>query len=191
MEQVRAALVLVAALLALLLSTPGLDDLRPDELSTPEEQARERAKWPGVAVDVATAVARFNEHVRVPLVDALVPLEVPFRLKQSWSLYTDGPKRVMRLEVRVDGRVVSRTGDPDYPWLTDALQSRRLRAMVARLVKEGESRNERGLTRWVGRRASEDFPGCQEVILAAMWGEWPGEELREHHRFVVRAPEWQ
>lgn len=194
----RAVLVPTAAAAAFVLAAPGLDALQPGALSTRGEQAEARERWPAMVVEGATWLARFNDEVRIPLVLELAPLEVPFRIRQNWSLYTDGAPRTMRVEISVDGRLVSRSEDPAYPWLASQLRNRRIRPMVATFAEGGVWRrqadtdppNTRGLARWVGQQAERDFPGCSEVVLAAMWGDWPGKQMSEHHRVVAKAPTW-
>ena len=197
-RHLRGVLVPAAAALAFVLAAPGLDALEPGALSTRGDQAEARERWPTTVVAGATWLARFNDAVRIPLVLQLSPLEVPFRIRQNWSLYTDGAPRAMRVEISVDGRLVSRSEDPAYPWLAAQLRNRRIRPMVATFAEGGVWRrqadtappNTRGLARWVGQQAERDFPGCQQVVIAAMWGAWPGKTMTEHHRVVVTPPGW-
>lgn len=197
-EHIRGILLPLAGALAFVLGAPWLDELPAGALTTRGEQAEAREQWPPAVVEAAILIARFNDEVRIPIVLQLGPLEVPFRTRQNWGLYTDGAQRVMRLEIWVDGKLVSRSEDPAYPWLAGQLQNRRIRPMTATFVSGGTWRgqadadppNTRGLARWLGTAAERDFPGCKELVLAAMWGDWPGKEMKEHHRVVANAPDW-
>lgn len=184
-DQGRALLVLLAFTLAFVLATPGLDTAAPDALATRGQQAEAGKVWPSTVVGAASRLAAFNRAYRLPVVNALAPLEVPFRVKQGWSLYRDGASRVMRLEIRVDGTVVSRTGDPARAWLQGPLTHRRLRPLVEQWVKDEHAPNVRGLERWVAQAAARDFRGGERIVLAAMWGDWPGAVMVEHHQREV------
>jgi hypothetical protein len=70
------------------------------------------------------------------------------------------------------------------------LRNRRLRPMVESTVQKTNSQNWLGLSRFIQQHALQDFPQCQQIVLRAMHGPFPGEVLKEHHRIQMEAPDW-
>ncbi|MCB9744334.1 MAG: hypothetical protein H6740_17180 [Alphaproteobacteria bacterium] len=174
-----------------ILGTPGLDLLTARDLNTAQQrqQARELAGPFGAAV--AIAVADFNREVRLPVVARLEWTQRYARISQNWSLYRDGPSKVRRLEVYVDGELKHRSADPAYPWLNPQLRSRRIRPVVESTGMMYASKNWEGLTRVIVHFAQRDFPGCQEVRLVATEGPFPGRKLEPKYSITAKAPDWE
>ena len=181
---------LLAGALMLLLGTPGVDFLGRSDLRTPKDRAALRKEVGEPAATIGITMADLNRSLRLPLYDKVAWVQKPFRLSQNWSLYRDGPHRVRRLEIWVDGDLKHRSADPDYTWLNAQLRNRRVRPMVESTTMKKGSPNWRGLSRYIGERAQEDFPGCQRVELRAMEGPFPGEKMTQHHQIVLTAPSW-
>lgn len=185
----KAAVLLLVHAVLLLLAFPGLDDLGPRSLSRERERRQVIAAVGPAWAEVGFTIARFNARYRLPLIRRLNVLERPFRVKQSYNLYRNGPPRVRRLEITVDGRLVYRTSDPAHRWRGAQLSSRRLRPVVEHTA-QGDSRNWEGLARYVAREARRDFPQARRVVLRAVVGPYPGTDLRPAHRVVLEAPDW-
>lgn len=191
LRDLKALLLGVVYLVLGVLGTPGLDFLKPRDLVTPAQQAELHAELGSPWAELGILAAQINRGVRLPLESRLAPIQRPFRISQSWALYRDGPNRVRRLEVWVDGTLRHRSADPAYDWLAPQLRNRRVRPMVESTAMAQDAQNWQGLTRYIARCAARDFPGAQQVELRAMAGNFPGRKLTEHHRFVARAPAWE
>ena len=190
MKQVRALVLLLVYAAMLVLATPGLDFVGVQDLSTERQVDLLREQAPEPVVQLLVGIAEFNRNYRRPLVEFLEPIQKPFRIAQTWNLYRDGPGKVRRLEIRVDGEAVYRSGDDDLDWLSPQLESRRIRPVAETTVRLRQSRNWWGLTRLVVQEARRDFPETEEVVLVALSGAFPGENLQEKHRIVAAAPDW-
>ncbi len=190
-RRLRGTLVLSAAIVMGILATPGLDYMPIHTLRSTADQARLEEQVGPVGMRVAWGIAWFNRRVRVPVVKVLEPIQKPFRVAQSWNLYRDGPKRIRRLEVHVDGEPVFRVGDPDLDWLAGPLSNRKLRPVVESTARSVESRNWRGLARFVVNEARKDFPEAQSVALVVEVGDFPGRMLKESHRIIAESPGWE
>lgn len=162
--QARALLLLLVHLALLVLATPGLDAIPVGVLATPQAIARAERDFPAVLVAVAAKVAWANRTLRLPLAGALRPLQRPLRIEQSYTLYANGARKVLRMEVWVDGTLRHRSADPEHSWLAPQLRSRRIRPVVATLSETPNARNRVGLMRYIGTRAAQDF-GAQQVEL--------------------------
>ncbi len=138
-------------------------------------------------------IADFNRTVRVPLIRPLEPIQKPFRIAQNWSLYRDGPARVRRLEVRIDGELRYRSLDSEHAWLAPQLRSRRLRPVVESSCRytNNKAKNWRGLTRFIAERALEAWPEATQVELTCTVSPFPGEDPEPTHRMDALAPDWQ
>lgn len=196
MKHLKALLILLAHLLLLVLGTPGLDFQKWRQQLEPELQTQQREELGEAFVVAAVAVARFNGAVRQPLYDLVAPVQRPFRVRQSWHLYRDGPSRIHRLEIRVDDRLVHRTGDPEHAWRQAQLRNRRLRPIFANVVMKTGTPNWRGALRWVVQEVRVDFPQARQVELRATRIRFPGtrrlgEQVEVHHRYLARAPAWE
>jgi hypothetical protein len=189
-KQVRALVLLLVYAAILVLATPGLDFLGAQELTSERQVNLLREQAPEPVVKLLVGVAEFNRNYRLPLVEFLEPLQKPFRIAQTWSLYRDGPGKVRRLEVRIDGEPVYRSGDAELDWLAPQLESRRIRPVAETTTRLRQSRNWWGLTRLVVQSARRDFPQTEKVEIVALSGSFPGENLREKHRIVATAPDW-
>lgn len=190
----RRRAILLAGVWALLwvLGTPGLDAIPEEALTRPADRAQLEARLPAALWPVADALVTFNGRVRKPLVDALVPLQQPFRIRQEWSLYLDGPRQCHRLEVDVDGALRYRTRDPAHAWRVDLFRAPPIRPIVDGTAgKATGGGNWRGLVRLVTEAALAEDPQVQRVELRGMWGAFPACVTRLHHAFVAAAPDWE
>ncbi len=188
-EQLRAVGIVAVGLLILLLGTPGLDFL-DGSLQKPERRQRVIDSAGPFWGKLGLGIHEVSRKIRNPLLDFFGPLQRPFRVSQNWSLYRDGPGKLMRLEIRVDDRIIYRSVDNEYRWNEEIFRNRRLRPVVESTVMSTDSQNWRGLTRWVVTAARADFPETQRIDLVALHGPFPGANLREHHRIVAEAPQW-
>ncbi len=188
-DPLRAAGIVAVGLLILLLGTPGLDFL-DSSLQRPEKRQKVMKNagpfWGGLGLGIYD----LSRKVRNPLLDFFGPLQRPFRVSQNWSLYRDGPGKLMRLEIRIDDRIIYRSVDNEYDWNEAVFRNRRLRPVVESTVMSTDSQNWRGLTRWVVQAARADFPETQRVDLIALHGPFPGDNLKEHHRIIAESPSW-
>lgn len=189
--KIRALLLVVVWFVLLLLGTPGLDGMRRSELRSSEDKAELIEQigefWGGVGIGIAD----FNRDVRLPPHDALHILEQPIRGAQNWALYRDGPNRVRRLEVYVDGDLKHRSADRDYDWLSPQLRMRRVRPMVETTTMSTLAQNWEGLSRFIVQEAVAEWPDAEHVELKAMWVPFPDvAEPTMHHHIVAVAPDW-
>jgi len=184
-------MVLVTAVVMAVLATPGLDYLPPNTLRTPASRVRAEEQMGPVGMHAGWAVAVFNRRCRLPLVKVLEPLQKPFRIAQSWNLYRDGPRRMRELEIQVDGKPVYRMGSSNLNWLAGPLSNRKIRPVVESTARSPESRNWRGLARFVVERARLDYPEATFVALVFEVADFPGEEFEASHRIVAESPEWK
>ena len=188
MSHLRAALVLIVMAVLLIVGTPGLDHL--GWRLTSKEKARLNKRFgPGVA-SAAEHMMAFNKATREPMAKKLGKFQPVFRIRQSWNLYRDGPHNIHRLEVRVDGKPVYRTKDPDLDWLAPQLSNRRMRPVVESTTKKFKSANWRGLSRYVVAQARKSWPEASRVELVALRGKRPGKNMRPTHKIVSTAPDW-
>ena len=182
---------LVTAVVMGVLATPGLDYLPPSTLRTPASRADLAEQIGPVGMRAGWGVALFNRRCRLPLVRVLEPLQKPFRIAQSWNLYRDGPKRMRELEIQVDGQVVFRMRDPELNWLEGPLSNRKIRPVLESTARSVESRNWRGLARFVVERARVDYPDARSGALVCEVGDFPGGSFDESHRIVAESPLWE
>jgi hypothetical protein len=186
-DHARALAVLLVGFLLLMAGFPGLDFVNKKQLEGWAAEARARSAPAGA---VAGGVLWFEEEVRRPVAKAVKPAERLFRISQEFHLYRDGPRRVDRLEIVVDGEVVYRTRDPERDWRTAQLENRHFRPMAATAAQKPDAANQRGICRWVVARVQEDFPDAQEVLLRATRTEFGVEDPWVRFSRVARAPEW-
>lgn len=190
MKHIKALLVLYLHFLLLLLGTPALDFQRPSDFDSTEEidAVRDQVGEPWTSLLLWTVA--FNRDVRGPVYELFADVQRPFRIRQSWHLYRDGPKRVRRLEIRVDGTLVHRSSDDAYAWREQQLRNRRLRPVAEAVAGKTGSPNWRGLVRWIVQEARLDFPEAQEVTVTATEARFPGTDATVDHSYVARAPDW-
>jgi len=188
MSHLRAALVLATMVVLFIVGTPGLDHLG-GRLSAREKNRLQKRYGTAVA-STAEVLMGFNKSVRDPAAKKLGKFQPVFRIRQSWNLYRDGPKNIFRLEIRVDGTPVYRSGDSDLDWLEPQLRNRRLRPVVESTTKKFKSANWRGLSRFVVQAARTQWPEATEVELVALRGKRPGKRMKPIHRIISTAPEW-
>lgn len=187
LDHARALAVLVVGFLLLMAGFPGLDFISKKQLASWTEEARARSAPAGA---LAAGIGWFEQEVRRPVAGAVKPAERLFRVSQEFHLYRDGPRRVDRLEVVVDGEIIYRTRDPERAWRIAQLENRHFRPMVATAAQKPDAANQRGICRWVVARAREDFPDAQEVLLRATRTEFGVEDPWVRFSRVARAPEW-
>ena len=191
MATIKPASLLIVYFLIALHGCPGLDYLGKKDFVSEKSQNELREQMPELGVQAAIAIGAFNRRVRLPLVEKTEWIQKPFRVAQTWNLYRDGPGRVNRLEILVDGEVVHRTADNDHNWLTPQLRSRRIRPMVESTARKRNSKNWRGLSRYVAEQAREDFPEAKSVEIRATQVRFTGGEERVRHRILMAAPDWE
>lgn len=191
MKHLRALLVLLVHLGILVLGTPGLDYQKWRDYDTGSERAQAMKDYGPVWGRVLLATADVNRYVRTPLYKRIEGVQRPFRIRQSWHLYRDGPNRVRRLEIRVDDQLLHRSGDPDYTWRNAQLRNRKLRPIAENIARKTGTPNWRGLVRWIVTQARADHPDAQEVRIQSLVGRYPGDQLEPRHSYVARAPDWK
>lgn len=143
-----------------------------------------------VGLQAAELVVGFNEHIRLPMVRLLEPVQKPFRVAQTWNLYRDGPRRVRRMEIQVDGVPVFRMGDSDLQWAGSQIYNRKVRPVLESTAQSRKSRNWKGLSRFLVEKARLDHPDATKVELLFLVGDFPGVRMEESHRVVAESPLW-
>ena len=189
--QARAALLLLVYLSMVILAPPGLDLLGKRTLSNPNQvaEARRRSPAPWV-VSLGVVIADLNRQLRMPVVDALAPLQAPLRISQDWSLYRDAPAHLCQFEVRVDGQVQYLSNDRQATWQKSFFKSRKIRPMLGRLTLSGDSLHLEGLTRHIGHRVEQDFPGARRLEFRVWEVVPPLPERSLRYLFEAEAPGW-
>lgn len=186
-EHIRGAAVLGVALLMLILGTPGLDLLGP-QLWLPGSVGRQEQISVHPLGWIPVWFADANRAVRQPIVDWVTPLQRPLRLAQAWGLYGRGPRDVRRLEIAVDGQVVYRSNDPEARWLRSVLRYRKIRPIVDAHCG-GHSKNSLGLSRYIARKALEEWPDAQEIEIRCVVRPWKAPEpTKVLHRRTLTPP---
>ncbi len=188
--QLRALLVLLAHAFLLIMGAPGFDFMNVKDYVTEEQRAEiigEHPIWGRVVV----ALYAVNRELRRPLMEQLRPIERSFRIAQDWNLYRDGPSRVRRLEIAVDGALKYRSADPNYTWLEPQLRNRKLRPALENAARRSDAPNWPGIVRYIAQRAREDFPGVQRIEVLATWSPYPGTSPSPHHGYRAQAPDWE
>jgi hypothetical protein len=188
MKNTRAAAVLAVMALLFLVGTPGLDHLG-SRLSI-KERARLNKRFGPAIGSAAASVMGLNKTIRAPVKKHLGGFQPLFRVRQSWNLYRDGPRKVYRLEIRVDGEPVYRSEDPVLTWLQPQLRNRRLRPVVESTTKKNKSGNWRGLSRYVVQQARAEWPEATKVELVALKRRRSATRLKSSHRITSTAPDW-
>ena len=189
MSHLRAGLLLFVYAAVFIVGTPGLDHMGW-RLSSKEE-ARLKNRYGDLLAGAAKKTMSFNKEIRGPIKRKVGGFQPVFRIRQAWNLYRDGPRKIYRLEVQVDGTPVYRTEDPELDWLAPQLRNRRLRPVVESTVKKFKSANWRGLSRFVVAQARAEWPDATEVALISFSGKRPGKVLKPRHRIVSSAPRWE
>ncbi len=186
-DHLRALAVVVAATALLVAGFPGLDFASRKKVREGVEAARRIAAPLGTLM---AGVAWFDLELRRPLARLVRPVERTFRVAQEFHLYRDGPKRVDRLEVLVDGELVYRTRDAELDWRAAQFGNRHFRPMVATAAQKADAANQRGICRWIVARVQEDFPDAQEVVIRSSRTEFGVEAPWVRFSRVARAPDW-
>jgi hypothetical protein len=190
-RSLKPALLLVVYFLVALHGCPGLDYLGARDFVSEKSRQEIREQMSEIGAQAAFAIGAFNRKVRLPLVRKTEWVQKPFRVAQTWNLYRDGPGRVHRLEIRIDDTLVYRSASDEYDWLEPQLRSRRTRPMVESTTRKRFSKNWKGLTRYIVRKALEDFPEAQEISLLSLSGRYPRGKMKPRHRIVAAAPDWK
>ncbi len=190
MKHLRALLVLLAHLLLLLLGTPGIDFMKASDFDEPDEETAAIDTYGPALGELLIGTAWFDQHVRMPVYDLVAPLQRPIRARQSWHLYRDGPDRVQRLEIRVDGKLVHRSADPDHAWRNAQLRNRKIRPVMQAIARRPGSPNWRGMVRFLVSAARHDFPDAQQIAITATSAPFPGTEVHDQRSYVAQAPAW-
>ncbi len=172
------------------LGTPGLDFVGMQTYRSDSSRARAKAELGSPWAELAIAATDFNRDVRKPVYDLFAPIQPLIRARQSWHLYRNGPDRVRRVEILVDGEQVYLTGSADADWREAQFRYRRIRPPMETTAKKRAAANTWGMVRTIVGFAQEDFPEADEVVVRSLVGRWPGETLSEAHRWEARAPEW-
>jgi hypothetical protein len=188
MAHLRAALILCTTAVLLIVGTPGLDHLGT-RFSSKRARLLEKRYGPAIATATQKLVG-FNAKIRRPITAEVGVFQPVFRVRQSWNLYRDGPHKIYRLEVRVDGNPVFRSGSAELDWLAPQLGNRRIRPVVESTTKKFKSANWRGLSRFVVAEARTAWPEATSVELVALRGRRPGKRLQPTHRIRSSAPDW-
>lgn len=190
-DHLRALAVLVIGLFMAVGAAPGLDMLPDDAYATTASQEALRAQVPQPwMADAAILAADWNRRLRVPLLHLMMPIERTFRVRQNWSLYQNGPRTRMRLEIEVDGVLWYRSVDSSHAWHDSTWSHRRVRPVVNTLVTTARSKHGDGFVALVVHRVLQERPEAREVRLYAARDTWQGGEVTRTLRAVSRAPEW-
>lgn len=126
---------------------------------------------PGVRAALLLAAWIALGAAAVPGVHLALP---PFAIGEGWALFADGPGEVRRLEVHVDGRVVSRTGDPAADWSAPAVRNRHVRPALTAWLTGERGPTARAAQAWVCERATRAFPAAERVDLVATYAAFEG-----------------
>jgi hypothetical protein len=190
-DHLRAVGVLAAGFVVLCLGTPGFDFMKRNDMRTTGDRAKLAQHAPEPVVQGVAGLYWLNRTVRLPIADRLEWIQKPVRGAQNWNLYRDGPSRVRRLEIWVDGELLYRSKDADHDWLEPQLTNRRVRPMVESTTMKTNSKNWRGLTRFIVHRALQDHPDAQHVELRCTAARFPGDaEPVVRHTIHADAPDW-
>lgn len=184
--------ILVTLMMAFMgiMGTPGMDYMNTDHYNDDEEKAQIIEKRP-VWGPVVVGLYAVNRELRRPLMEKLKILERPLRIAQDWNLYRDGPSRVRRLNIYVDGELKHRSADPEYTWLNPQLRNRHIRPVLENAARKPSIPNWPGIMRFLVVMAIEDFPGATEVRVESTWSRFPGNKPEFQHGFVATAPDWK
>jgi hypothetical protein len=186
--RLRAILLALTWAALFVLATPGMDAIDPKKLRSERGQRRIERRYGATVAQLAGDLAWAQVELRRPVERLLNPIQRPLRISQEWALYGDGPDVVRRMEIRLDGALRHRSGDPRYTWLNEQLRCRRLRPMVESAVRKDDATNRVGLASYVAERAWEDFPGTRVVELVASASPYPGDQPRYTHALRVTGP---
>jgi len=173
-----------------IMGTPGMDYMNSGHYDEPEEKADLLEAHPLTGYPVIALYA-VNREVRRPMMEYIKYLERPFRLAQDWNLYRDGPSRVRRLNIYVDGDLKHRSADNEHGWLDPQLRNRHIRPALENAARKSSIPNWPGIMRYLSDRAQEDFPGCTELRVESTWSRFPGTDPSFKHGYVASAPDWE
>lgn len=184
-----ASLVLCAGLA--LAGAPGISMMSAASLEDGSLEAQVGRRVPGWAMPAVLGAARLAYGVREPAIRPIRAIERTFRVKQAWNLYGGGPRRVVRLEVWIDGDLRYRSADAEHTWLSPALDHRRFRPIVERVAEKPGAANFRVVCDLVVERALAEGAQPREVEMRAIRQKQGGAPAVVHHGAVCRAPDWQ
>jgi hypothetical protein len=190
-RQVRGVAALLLCLGLAFTGAPGLSMVSRRALDSGKLAKQLEGRVPGWAVPAVVGAARVGLALREPVIRPMRSIERTFRIKQAWNLYGGGPRRVVRLEVWVDGDLRYRSADADHTWLSSALDHRRFRPIVERVAEKPGAANFRVVCDLVVERALADGLGPREVEMRATRQSRGGRPSVVHHGAVCRAPDWQ
>lgn len=169
---------------------PGFDSMRPGTGSDAELQERIIERSGPVLGGVIIRLGWLNDTFRLPVTRRLNWIERKLRIRQSWTLYGGGPRRVKRLHVYADDALLYRTGDRDHQWGAMWMGHRKVRSMEQSLINGDRSPAWRGLGRTLVRKVVEERPATQEVRLVVTWQDFYLGEPRVVHGRTAAPPDW-
>jgi hypothetical protein len=190
-QHLGALAVLLFHAFMLIQAAPGFDFMNRNDYDEEDEKAEAIKSHGELVGQVVIALYAFNREYRRPVVDKLKNVERLFRIAQDWNLYRDGPSRVRRLEVSIDGELMHRSADPAYTWLNPQLRNRRLRPVLENAARKENISNWPGVMRFLVGEALKIRPDAKEVKVEATWSRFPGEEPTVHHAWLAAAPDWE
>lgn len=118
------------------------------------------------------------------------PALKPFRIAQTWSLYSTGPRELRRFEVWVDGQLTYRAGDRAHRWRRHTLTYRRVRPTIVHSCI-GDGRNRAHLVAWLLRELRDDHPEAKEVVVRCTVTPFPGGGAETvEMAAIAHAPDW-
>jgi len=175
----------------LILGTPGLDYMGMHRYRSDTQRSTAIDELGPTLGPVAIGLADLNRKIRRPIIERIGDVQRVFRIRQSWHLYRNGPSKVRRMEIQVDGVPVFRSGDPDLDWQAGTLRNRRVRPVAESTTSKRKGRNRDGLYRHLLALARADFPAATHVDFRSLVGPFPGKKLSLHHRAWAEAPGWE
>jgi hypothetical protein len=172
------------------MAMPGLDTNASKHVHEPAKRARLERRVGPVLATVALAIVQVDRTIRRPIARRLTPLERLFRIRQSWHLYTNGPKHVRRLELWADDTLLYRTRDPEHAWRAATLENRKIRPMAETVAQKDQAFNWKGYGRFVVRSVLEDRPDTEMVRIITTQARFGQPEVRHIHGRAAHAPQW-
>ncbi len=170
--------------------TPGLEAVGTKH-RTEKGRAQLHRKLGTPMAAISIGAGQLNDHVRLPVARLFRPFQRAFGLDQSWDLYGGVQKRIHRLVIEVDDRVVYRTNDPTADWLAGPLAQRRMRAVADTVVSHRSAQQWDHFAAFVVHRARTDFPNARTVdVMAEYQLRGDHQEPWRNHGRRLQAPDW-